>query len=134
MTTEPSPPLSAPPTGPEVVRSEERLRVGTVRVPVGRVRLTRRVVTETRLVEVQLRREELHVEHLPATGREPVPAAGRDDLVLVLSREVPVVGVRAEPYERVRVRVVDVVTDQPVTAELRHEEVEVDLLPPAPPA
>ena len=43
----------------EVVRSEERLRVGTVRNPVERVRLSRRIVTELRQVEVAIRREEL---------------------------------------------------------------------------
>ena len=135
MTASTTPPTD-PTTTAEVVRSEERLRVDTQRVPVERVRVTRRVVTETRTVEVQLRREELHVEHLPLTAtvaQTPaetprVPVGPRDALVLVLSREVPVVHVRPEPYETVRVQVVNVTTEQPVTASLLREQVGVEVV------
>ena len=146
MTASTTPPPDATPPV-EVLRSEERLRVGTHRVPVERVRLSRRVVTETRLVEVQLRREELHVERLAVTGDEqvsgPIRPEPSDDLVLVLSREVPVVTVRSEPYERVRVRVVTAASEQPVTASLLREQVDIHIVgaagtgvlrTPAPPA
>lgn len=74
--------LTGPPTGPptadagraadvgtdmppSVVRSEEELVIGRERVAHERVRLVKRVVTETVTQTYEVRREELHVERLP---------------------------------------------------------------------
>ena len=46
-----------------------------------------------------------------------------DDLVIVLSEEVPM-GARA--YERVRVRVQRVTVERPVTEQVRHEQVVIN--------
>ncbi len=46
--------------------AEEQLKVRTRPVPAGVVRLHKRVVTETRTIEVTVRREELVVEHVSA--------------------------------------------------------------------
>jgi uncharacterized protein (TIGR02271 family) len=109
----------------EVTRVEERLDVGTQVVPVERVLVRKRVVTETRQIEVQLRREELVVERTPVEPGRAGAGVAREPVVLTLVEEEPVVTVRARPYERVTV-VVDRVTEQrPVTAELRREQVEV---------
>lgn len=114
----------------DVVRSEERLRVSSRRVPVERVIVRRHLVTETRTVTVQVRREELHVERVPiANGSPALAAADAADtapaLVLVLSEEVPEVTMRVVPIERVRV-FVDRITEQaPTDATLRREVVEV---------
>ncbi len=53
---------------PSVVRSEEELVIGRERVAHERVRLVKRVVTETITQTYEVRREELHVERLPLTG------------------------------------------------------------------
>lgn len=58
----------------EVVRHEEELAVRLSSVPYERVRLSKRVVTETVTVEVHLRREELVVERLPLEAAEMEPA------------------------------------------------------------
>lgn len=109
----------------EVVRSEERPVVTTTRIPVERVVVRRRVVTEVRSVEVTLRREELEITsgRVAAGTREAGPAA--EPLVVVLSEEVPVVDVRARPYERVTVTTETVSSERQVTLELGHEEVEI---------
>lgn len=66
----------------EVVLHEERLRVGTRRMPVERVVVRRRVVTEVRHVQVTVRREELEVVRVPiepygrATGQRAAGAVG----------------------------------------------------------
>ena len=57
-------------TGAQVIRSEERLRVDTTWQPYERVRLARRVVTELRQVDIEVRREELIFE------RDAIPDPG----------------------------------------------------------
>lgn len=122
--------------GVELVRSEERLHLRTARVPVERVRLIRRIVTETRTVQVQVRREELHVDRTPIAGGESAPpadsrTAGRD-LVLLLSEEVPVVTMTTRPVERVHVRIETATGSQSVIAALRREQISVDNEPLSP--
>ena len=78
--------------------------MGTTWQPVERVRLSRRIVTELRQVEIEVRREELVVERSPVDDPADHPVSPgpdrvtNDDLVIVLSEEVPM-GARA--YERV---------------------------------
>ena len=116
----------------EVVRSEERLHVGTLSVPVQRVRVRKVVVTEERTVTVTVRREELRVVREPiAPGdvdQEQLGAADDDARVveMVLHEERVVVGTEVVPVERVRVVVDRVTTQQPVEATLSHEEVVVE--------
>ena len=105
--------------------SEERAVARRLRVPVERVRVAKRVRTETVSVQVQVRREELVVTREPVAPEEgeqlAVLATGdeqADQVVLLLSEEVPVVGVEVRPLERV------VVTTRPVEGRQR---VEVDL-------
>lgn len=119
--------------GPCVVRSEERVVTSTESVPTGRLRIGKRVVTETRTVTVQVRREELYVEELPppdpstaAAGTDRRPAAGEPVLTLVLSTEEPVVTVAVRPLERVALYVDTVAGEQTVTVDRRVERVEVE--------
>ncbi|WP_432538166.1 DUF2382 domain-containing protein [Kineococcus auxinigenes] len=116
----------------EVVRSAEELRVQRVRVPSERVRIRKEVVSEVRTVQVPVRVERLVVEREPldaagdgAQGDEPAGAAPVEPLVIVLHEEVPVVSVRVEPTEVVRVGVRQVRGEEAVRAELRTEHVEV---------
>ncbi len=125
-------------TGPvEVVRHEQRLRVSVERAVSERTRFSRRVVTETRTVPVEVRREVLEVERVPV-GPGVADDPGRSavlPLVIVLHEEVPVVTFRVRPVERVVVDVRTVTTSATVTEVLDREEVEVttDTVPEAAP-
>lgn len=74
---------------PTVIRSEEELVIGRERVAHERVRLVKRIVTETVTQTVEVRREELHIERVTltdgasdVTSDEPAarttPAAGHE--------------------------------------------------------
>ncbi len=86
------------------MRAEERARITTGWVAAERVRFERRIVTETRQVELTVRREELvvHRSALPdaAAGQPPAQAApAGQPLVIVLREEVPVVQLAVQPYD-----------------------------------
>lgn len=114
--------------------SQERLVAVAQSTPREVVRITKHVVTEERTinVQVQVRREELRVERLPAgsgragaAGVGAAATAGAPVLTLVLSEEVPEVAMRVVPREQVTVYV-DRTTEQvPITATLRREELDV---------
>lgn len=132
---------------PEVVLHQQRLVSGTRRVASERVVVRRRVVTETRQVQVTVRRELLEVERIPlpdtdsdstrglGTGLGGTPPAGGDGpgaapwLVVVLREEVPVVQVLTRPYEQVTVSVHTVSGTQELTATVQAEHAEVSELP-----
>ncbi len=121
-----------------MVRSEERLRVTTERVPVGRVRLVKYVVTEEVQVTVPIRREEVRLEEVPLGDEHPtavigealVPPGGHtggglpDEIVLHAER--PVVTVEVVPVERVRVRTEVVTGQEQVSERLQREQIVLD--------
>jgi uncharacterized protein (TIGR02271 family) len=112
-----------------VVLSAETLTVSTVRVPRERVRISKRVVTSTRTVEVQVRSEELVITREPVSGAEGVsPAAGNDEIVVVLRAEVPEVSLRVQPVEVVRIGTTTVQGEDVVHAELRTEVADVEVV------
>ena len=111
---------------PEVVLHEQRLHVDSERTPAERVVLRRRISTEVRQVEVTVRREELEVIRLPLTGQPTGPAPrAQAALVIVLSKEVPVVQLHTRPYEQVTVSVRTITTEQELTDSLDREQAEV---------
>jgi uncharacterized protein (TIGR02271 family) len=111
----------------EVPVSQEELQVGKREVEAGRVRLRKVVETEHQEVPVELRRERIDVERVPASGTEvPGDAFQEQEYEVQASREEPVVGKEARVTERVRVGK-DVETEQrSVGADLRREDVEVE--------
>ena len=119
-------------TGPWLMRSEERARVAfPVRVR-GRVRLTKRVVTEEVTHTFTLRHEELVVEELPGDepGAEPswdspLPEQGEELFEVVLHAEQLVPTTVVVPVERIRVATRVVSTDVVVSTDLLREQVEV---------
>lgn len=122
-------PLAPEPTTAEVVRSEEELLVNRRRRPVERVRVTKRIVTETVTRTFEVRREELHVERVAFEGdvrpvRDADASADDEAFEIVLSEEQLVVGTRTVPRERVRVRKAVVTEEQAVEEDLRREEVD----------
>lgn len=115
----------------ELIRSEEQLVLTPRRRAIGRVRLRRVIVTEDVLLQVSVRREEVHIEHLPADGPVP-PDIDVDDeegvrYRMVLHHEVPEVVMRVVPRETVRVVVTTESAATEVSVPLRREEVSVDL-------
>ncbi len=114
-----------------VTVSEERAVSRLVRVPVERVRVRTRVVTEVVRVDVEVRRQELVVERVPVDQVEAGAAATTDlgepeQVVVVLHEEVPVVTTEIRPVERVTVRARRVESTTPVTVDLSREVVEVE--------
>lgn len=121
--TQPMPPVSPE---AETVLSEEQLDIGTEVRAAERVRVRKQVVTEEVTVTVELRREELVIEReriprdeLGAAGAEPFQP--REDVVIVLHAEEPVVGRRVVPVERIKLRKDMVVEQATVTEPVRRE-------------
>lgn len=116
-------------TDAEMIRSEERLNVGTEQVESGRVRLRKYVVTEQQELTVPVRHEELRVE------REPIDATNRGgtsgklgdaEQEVVLHEEKPVVRTEAVPVERVRLGTETVTENRTVGGELHKERVDIE--------
>ncbi|MGI3782259.1 MAG: DUF2382 domain-containing protein [Janthinobacterium lividum] len=133
--TEPQPSTPRADTAEPVslVRSEERLLVGTQTRAAERVRLRKHVVSEDVTRTVTLRREELVVEHEPVTddsaGTDRHEASTHEELEIVLHEERAEVRTVVVPVERVRVRVVRVEGERTVTEVLRREQIDVTQQP-----
>jgi len=122
---------SGPETDSAITRSEEEVRVGTMRQEAGRVRLRRYITTESVAQTVPVEREEVRIEREPITEANAGDAMSGPDLSeeeveLTLSEEEPVVEKRVVPKERVRLDK-DVVTEQEtVSTDLRKEQIDVE--------
>jgi stress response protein YsnF len=143
---EEAPPVSDHPGDGGMVRSEERLAVGTETVPTTRVRVVKYVVTEEVQVTVPIRREEIRLEEVPLDAPDPGPGeslgGAQDDAArdagaaggglpeeIVLHAERPVVTVEVVPTERVRLRTEMVAGHETVTGQVQRERVAVDEQP-----
>jgi uncharacterized protein (TIGR02271 family) len=115
---------------PEDVRvplTEEQLTVGKRQVEAGRVRLRKVVRTEQVAVPVELRREEVHVERVPASGTEvPGDAFQEREIEVPAMREEPVVSKQPQVTGEVRIGKTAETEKRTVGDEVRKEEVEVD--------
>lgn len=137
---------ASPDPVPAITLSREIVKLGTEWAESGRVRFRRRIITETRQVEVTTRREELVIEDVDVTDRngalvgtakdgrvtdEPRPAAA--PLVIVLQEEVPELSLRLRPYEQVTVTTTIGSRTGRVNSQVHREEVDVDTAPSAAP-
>lgn len=105
---------------------EENVKVGKRAVEAGGVRLRKVVRTETVQQPVQLQREEIQVERVPASGRQPGEKAFQEeDLYIPLRREEPVVEKQTRVREEVRARKTAGAEKQTVSGQVRKEDVEV---------
>ncbi len=121
MTTTPPPGAAA-----QVELREQRLQVATVSVAVERVVLRRRIVTEVQQIQVTVRREELEIVREPLSGQPTgAPGAAQPPLLIVLSREVPVVQLQRHPYEQVTARVTSVQGQQQINESVSKEQAEL---------
>jgi uncharacterized protein (TIGR02271 family) len=112
----------------EVPLSEEEVKVGKRTVGAGEVKLRKTVTTEQVNVPVELKREDIVVERVPAhevdpAGKEPF----KEELVKVpLSREEPVVEKEVRVTGAVRVRKTEGVDKETIRESVRREDVDVD--------
>jgi stress response protein YsnF len=121
-------------TDDAMTRSEEELRVRTVRRERGRIRVRKYVVTEEVQRTIALRREEIRIEEAPAVGdgadAEESDDAGVDydsePYEIVLHEEVPVIEKRVVPRERVRIIKDARREETEVVDELRAERIDVE--------
>ena len=126
--------LSPGESAPLVLSAQELVQLASDWVAVERLRVQRRIVSETVMVPAVVRREELVIDRLPTADGIPTAAEALLPLVVVLCEEVPVVTVEVRPYEQVTISVVEVAGQQSITAVLDREQVEVLVEETDPPA
>ncbi|MER6517089.1 PRC and DUF2382 domain-containing protein [Streptomyces sp. NPDC001553] len=109
----------------ELIRSEERLRVGTTNEEVGRARLKKVVVTENVTTTVPVSHEEVRVVREPVRGGERVRGGsiGEAETELTLHAERTVTRKETVPVERVRLDTERVTEQQEVSGTVRKEQV-----------
>ena len=116
--------------GPQesLVRSEERMRVGTETAETGRVRLRKYIVTEEQQVTVPVRHEEAHVTREPLSPEEAQAASGigEDEREVILHEERPVVAKETVPVEKVGLSTETVQEERQISGTVRKEQVDVD--------
>jgi uncharacterized protein (TIGR02271 family) len=122
----------------ELTARAETLTVGTEWVVAGRVRVRRRVVTERRTIEVDVRREVLEIDgddldfhdgRLVGVAADPAIADApppQPPIVVVLREERPRVVHEVHAYERVSVTTERVTDVETVHDALRREVVDVE--------
>jgi uncharacterized protein (TIGR02271 family) len=111
--------------------SEEELKVGKREVEAGGVRLRKIVRTETVNQPVQLKREEIVIERVPAgQGKSQQPASGKtfanEEIYIPLRREEAVVEKKARVREEVRVSKESQTDQQQISEKVRREDVEIE--------
>lgn len=110
--------------------SQERMHVGTERVPVEKIRLRKRVVTEMVSQQVPVTHEEVQLEREPLTPTERAgyrdQQVGDEDVEVTLTAERPVIRKESVPVERIRATKKTVTENASVTDTVRHDEAEVD--------
>jgi uncharacterized protein (TIGR02271 family) len=113
---------------------EETATITREVVETGRVRLTKTVTEHTETVPLDLRHEEVHVEHVPVNqflpDNQPAPAARYegDTYIVPVLREVLVK--RLLLVEELHVSKRQVTTTEPQVITLRSEAIQVAHLPP----
>jgi uncharacterized protein (TIGR02271 family) len=105
----------------------EVLRVHKDRVNRGEVRLRKEVITKNQNIQVPVQREELVVEHRPASSAEPVSGnIGEEEIRIPLSEERASLDKSTVVREEVNVSKKPVEEVRDLTGEVRHEELVVD--------
>jgi uncharacterized protein (TIGR02271 family) len=106
---------------------EEELRVGKREVEVGQVRLRKVVRTEHQEVPVELRREEIEIERVPATQDSTGGTAFQEqEIDIPVMRQEAVVGKESHATEQVRPNKTTETETETVGGEIRREDVDID--------
>jgi uncharacterized protein (TIGR02271 family) len=114
---------------------EESLEAATRPVELGRVRVTKRVLTEPWETTVEVGRDDVRVERMAVdrpVETAPEPWYEGETLVVPVVEEVVVTETRLVVREEVRITRRRVIDQLPVRAERRKEIVDVETLPPDP--
>ncbi|NUP28649.1 MAG: PRC and DUF2382 domain-containing protein [Nocardia sp.] len=110
-----------------LVRSEERLNIGTRQEVSGHARLHKYVVSEEQTVTVPTSHEEVHIEREPITDTSALPADfGEQEQEVTLHQDRVTVDKEKVPVERVRLVVAQVEEDQTITETVRKERIEIE--------
>ena len=127
-----APPASAPArsTGQEsanVELHEEQVKVGKRQVEAGGVRLRKVIRTETVNQPVELQREEIVIERVPASGEAHAGTSEfqQEDIFIPLRREEAIVEKETRVREEVRVSKKAQTERQNISQQVRREDVEV---------
>ncbi|NMO02225.1 PRC and DUF2382 domain-containing protein [Gordonia sp. TBRC 11910] len=112
----------------DLVRSEERLNVGTQREVSGRARLRKYVVTEEQTVTVPVTHEEVKVVRQPIKDGKAVDgsAIGEEVAEVTLHADRVVASKETVPVERVGLQVNEVTDNEKVSDTVRKERIETD--------
>lgn len=119
-------PDAAPSADESLVRSEERLNVGTERVATGKARLRKYVVTEDQTVTVPVSREEVRVVREPIDGQVSGADIGDGEAEVTLHEDKVVANKETVPVERVGLAVNEVTGEESVSDTVRKEQVETE--------
>ncbi len=121
-------PTRATPEQATIQLSEEELKIGKRQVEIGGVRLRKIVRTEVVNQPVEVQREELVIERVPAdqahSGRQQ--AFNQQEVYIPLRREEVVVQKEARLREEVRARKAKQTDTQQVKEQVRKEDVEIE--------
>lgn len=111
-----------------MIRSEERLNVGTERETVGKAHLRKHVVSEEQTINVPTTHEEVHVEREPIADPSDVGRAdiGDQEQEVLLHADRVTVDKKTVPVERVRLAVDEVQDQQTVSDTVRKEHIDAD--------
>lgn len=111
----------------EMIRSEERLHVGTEETEVGHARLRKVVVTEDVKTSVPVSHEEVRVVREPIREGDRTRAnIGEEQTEVTLHAEKAVVSKESVPVERVRLETEKVTETQEVSGTVRKEQIEFE--------
>jgi uncharacterized protein (TIGR02271 family) len=111
----------------EMVRSEERLRVGTEEQEVGQAHLRKVVETENVTTSVPVSHEEVRVVREPIREGDVRGATiGEAEAEVTLHAERPVVSKETVPVERVRLETEKVTETDEISGTVRKEKIEYD--------
>jgi len=110
-----------------LIRTEERVDVGTEMLESGRARLHKYVDTEPVEQTVHVYHEEYEIERVPISAEEQVSGEiAEGDLEVILHEERPVLHKQVVAVERVRLKVKRVDEDRTLRDEVRKERVEIE--------
>ena len=114
----------------ELILSEERLTADTQREAVGKARLRKYVVHETRTIEVPVSREEVRVERTPISEEEAAQLGehtiAEDDASVTLYADKVNVTKTSVPVEKISLGKETVEETRKVSADVAHEELDTD--------
>jgi len=106
--------------------SEEQLRIGKREVEAGGIRLRKVVRTEIVNQPVELRREDVIIERVPAAGATTGGSFEEQEVYIPLRREEAVVEKEVRVREEVRARKESQTDTQQVTEQVRREDVDIE--------